>query len=419
MTNFISDIFYSPDNRGEINIFDNKVIIPKLDNIDIIQQSLIYQKIPIYFLPTILHEYTHFNCFNSPVGEAILHCYLKAKKLAKQIQEEKFFGKEYQDLHWQCFDAYVRYQSVLELLRPLAEGLAVFAEFDECLGKSECQSKTMSLLLEYFIAKDKDFIDTIRDQVNNLDAKTKLELVANLFLSEQRLCDDPFTNLIFQSLEKETLNQRKKILYEESTYSFKNDNSLNADYLVGYWLVKSLYTSSFMEDTRRSNLSDPSLFSTYLIQFFYYDFELVFFLLNSEIEEDEINKEKTLETVAKIKNHIFSRFSHFLKITDNELTNKFEKWIQSDRSIFSNSTDPLEMMNIAVDPEQFLKIEFPATAIDRGLWQMGTMLFVSKNIELIYGDQKDIEILANRRFFCIGSFECKIEVPDASNSHFD
>src|SRR5437667_214835 len=81
-----------------------------------------------------LHELVHHWCFHTPVGLALALLQLRARRRAVLLAGE-------QDNHlgfdtWDVLDDTVRYETAITLMRPLAEGLALYAEFDALPGDS-------------------------------------------------------------------------------------------------------------------------------------------------------------------------------------------------------------------------------------------------------------------------------------------
>jgi hypothetical protein len=87
-------------------------------------------------LANFLHEWTHRWCFHSRVGSALALLRMRAACRAYTDRSE--------------FDDYVRCMTVSSVLEPLAEGLALFAEFDTYPGDSPWMSQTLTASLTLF-----------------------------------------------------------------------------------------------------------------------------------------------------------------------------------------------------------------------------------------------------------------------------
>lgn len=86
----------------------------------------------------------HHWCFQSAVGSTLSLLYLRARRTALviSVQEEKSTPASDSDV----VEDLGRYELVVNLLRPLAEGLALFAEFDVVPQRS---SKFMTIPLQW------------------------------------------------------------------------------------------------------------------------------------------------------------------------------------------------------------------------------------------------------------------------------
>lgn len=87
-------------------------------------------------LANFLHEWTHRWCFHSLVGSALSLLRMRAACRA-------YRGRS-------AFEDYVRCMTASTILEPLAEGLALFAEFDTYPGNSRWMSQTLTATLVFF-----------------------------------------------------------------------------------------------------------------------------------------------------------------------------------------------------------------------------------------------------------------------------
>ena len=81
------------------------------------------------FLANFLHEWTHRWCFQSLVGSAL--ALLRMRAACREFRDRS------------AFDDYVRCMTASTILEPVAEGLALFAEFDTYPGRSPWLSQTL------------------------------------------------------------------------------------------------------------------------------------------------------------------------------------------------------------------------------------------------------------------------------------
>jgi hypothetical protein len=87
------------------------------------------EPLPLSILPTFLHEATHHWCFSSRVGTALSVLAMRGRLRALQATEATN-RREREDLEIDAAEDLTRAEVTRELLKPLAEGLATFAEFD-------------------------------------------------------------------------------------------------------------------------------------------------------------------------------------------------------------------------------------------------------------------------------------------------
>jgi hypothetical protein len=128
--------------RSFTDPFTNLVLLSAVDirrNLGDIRKA----DIPLEFSPTFLHEATHHWCFTSPVGFASLLLFFRARRLAiRRLRHKSALDR---DQLYDVVDAVVRYDFAQGLMRPLAEGVALFAEHDACVGHTETISPPMAL----------------------------------------------------------------------------------------------------------------------------------------------------------------------------------------------------------------------------------------------------------------------------------
>src|SRR5258705_12621677 len=82
-------------------------------------------------LGAYIHESLHHMCFRSPVGAAIAFLYHRAfVRAADQVVKTE--RSQFDDLH--VLEDIARVETILHVMRPLAEGIALFGEFDAWPG---------------------------------------------------------------------------------------------------------------------------------------------------------------------------------------------------------------------------------------------------------------------------------------------
>ncbi len=247
-------------------------------------------------LANFLHEWTHRWCFHSRVGSAIALLRMRAACRA-------YAGRS-------AFDDYVRCMTAGTILEPLAEGLALFAEFDTYPGKSRWMSQTLATSLILFAPA----VET--------DGKPLLLLEALL----QTLRKDPL------------LLERKAGIYAQPANVFD-------PYLIGYLSVRSLWCQMA---AACSELDDRDLFLSYLRSYLYDDPGMVIRILDSYPSE--------VHASEAIVNHLLSRVGELASF--DGLPQRVEQWVRSAEnghvdvaSIGANSADEQradQMMQLAL-----------------------------------------------------------------------
>ena len=221
-------------------------------------------------LANFLHEWTHRWCFQSLVGSAL--ALLRMRAACREFRDRS------------AFDDYVRCMTASTILEPVAEGLALFAEFDTYPGRSPWLSQTLVTSLMLFAPAIKT------------DDKPMLPIEALL----QTLRRDPL------------LLERKAGIYARPA-------DVLDPYLVGYLSVRSLWCQMA---TACSELNDRDLFLSYLRSYFYDDPGMVLCMFGSYPSE--------VHASEAIVNHFLLRIRELVSF--NGLDQRVEQWLQSAES---------------------------------------------------------------------------------------
>lgn len=200
--------------------------------------------LPPRLAPAFIHEATHHWCFYTSVGTALTLLFLRTRRRAHAARSglQSFSCDEI------CPDV-AKVEAAEECLRPLAEGLALFAEFD--VTPRMIFTSKVSLPLWW---------------TNHFFSTTGRELVAK-GLSEM-------LTTLRSSPEME--RRRRGVLADECT-------GKGGGYLPGYLAVKQMWLMAVEEDTR---FIDRDLFMMFFKSLIFADMGLVTILLDSEISAD-------------------------------------------------------------------------------------------------------------------------------------
>jgi hypothetical protein len=191
---------------------------------------------PRHTIQAFVHELTHHWCFHSPVGLAV--SLLRFRALRRLINSQHL-PKDSAAL---LFDDMLSVDTALEVLRPLSEGLALFAEYDATPGASRIVTTPMAWA-SVALSQRSDLIDlSTPDSTRELAGR----------LADLRLQDD-------------SLTRKMSFLSRPLT-------RLETVYFDGYMLVKRLYWD--LVDSVPSFI-DSDLFLSYIRSFFFEDYGLV------------------------------------------------------------------------------------------------------------------------------------------------
>jgi hypothetical protein len=121
-----------------VDLISNTVVLEEIDfakhYAKIFSQSLLQ-----HALGPALHELTHHWCFDSPVGSTLALLKLESNHAI-------FTGRSQRDV----FDPFARLRIATQILRPIAEGLALFAELDMLPGPGDVRAPIVGRLLSMF-----------------------------------------------------------------------------------------------------------------------------------------------------------------------------------------------------------------------------------------------------------------------------
>jgi hypothetical protein len=223
-------------------------------------RALIQSRLPLEKLPTFLHETAHHWCFMSPVGNALALLRMKIYRLRIRAESNPTDLLELQShLH--------RYDLVQALLRPFAEGLACFAEFDSMSGGSNAITPPLAGGL-WFFCRNVDVPS--RSTPQPLTVEQQMQDTLQTLLHHTRIGDAEIREL--------WMERRMNVLGD----AFGSENGYLAGYLTikGFWHMASLSFASL----------DRALFLSHLKSYIYDDYAFVGMILDADISMDEIGR---------------------------------------------------------------------------------------------------------------------------------
>lgn len=224
-----------------------------------------------------LHEAAHQWCFASPVGATLAFMQTRVIHLATSAH----FGRSVPV--GAVLEDILRIETARELLRPLAEGIAMFAEFDALSGYHSTTMSPPLLMLAPMFGKTEPE-SAAREPAHELTRMTRE------ILREARLTDD-------------ALRRRVALLSEPLAPTA-------GGYLPGYLAVKTLWAGGGLLAGSALSFSETDLFLSYLRAYVYRDYGLVNVLLDQETSG--------IESVNALSGYLQERLGNFFEAVDPE-----------------------------------------------------------------------------------------------------
>lgn len=263
---------YAPESSSWTDAVTNRTLLSGL-YIDRYVQWLGDRSITINpVLPTFIHEATHHWTFDSAVGGAIALLELQAKRHAFATRCSTYEQQYY------VFDCLMRATVASAILRPLAEGLALFAEYD-AVPKDSPQISTTLLAAIYCFG-----LPLRADDDGLFPWKATLQL----FRRSPEFCT-----------RKAGVLQRP----------FSCEDA----YLPGYMAVKSLWTTAVRRSDR---FHDTDLYLSFVRRFFYEDPRFVLTILDPNVKE--------VQAAKQIVNYFIRRTNEFLAL---DIQRALDEWL--------------------------------------------------------------------------------------------
>lgn len=363
------------DKLSNTDPISNSVLISGLnferDGAKIIQAG----SYPIKFIGSYIHESFHHMCFRSPVGSAIAHLYhrgfLRASRcIFSDVESTRGENNVLEDI--------VRVETVLHVMRPLAEGIALFGEFDAWPG----QSKSLS---EVFLKTAVAFGDTGRG-------------------FEDRLIPEVLKDVLAYARSQPSTQKRKENLLMQGF------TTQNGGYLPGYFMIKNLQFALFRQ-TKSDLLLDSEFYLNFIVRWFYGDYRLVESLLDTSRKIDLYVSQRAVvehDPINAICMTFQQRVSDLFRLTAEQISLFDERQV-------SESVVPWWKSQIGMDPADARKIE--------------NELFDEINRLLDYSDvsvpreERAMRSLCHdnfvrRNYLCLGSFEDQVVINENGRIKF-
>jgi len=232
------------DFRAFTDPYSNSVVLSTLDIRRYLAESFTRQ-LPLHCFPQFLHEATHHWCFNSPVGKALTFLEMLARRTAlRALFKGSIDGESQQAVSHDLAGVTLGYG----LMRPLAEGMALFCQYDVVPGDAAVVGKPTVLGGILFSGP-------------KAEPEEILSRLPTLFINAR--------------LSSSVARSKANLLIQPFDFS-------DGGYLPGYMLVKAMWHHSLL---REPKFLDSEFFLHYLHAYFYNDWDFVALLLDPNRRE--------------------------------------------------------------------------------------------------------------------------------------
>jgi hypothetical protein len=327
-------IHCSNDRRAWTDLVTNITVLSGVDLEQHLGNFVDTGKFPHSCLPAFIHEITHHWCFQTAVGSALALLRLRARR--RMLLAAAKAGGSSADIEFDVVEDMLRYEAAVAMLRPLSEGIALFAEFDVVPNlKSRFISIPFNCVYRNFTSPDLD------------ELKQRFGFSLDVLLCNMRM------HQIY-------IDRKSNTLLEPLT-------SRSGGYLAGYLVVKKLWQ---VLSARSEIFVDAELYFAFLRAFIYDDFGLVRVLLNEDLSE--------IEAVNSIATYIQTRLNQLVE--DDDVVNAgaaFERSMASTGPIQTRLNQLVE--DDVVNAGAAFERSMASTGPDRAHWEPEPILTEQKD----------------------------------------
>lgn len=317
-------------------------------------------RLPNPLFGPFVHELTHHWCFHSPVGLALAYLHRRASRRAESISSLDDSSDEFQEGAGRILEDLTRIEIALKLMRPLAEGLAQFAEFDILPGDSQLLSEVSLSIFPTFFPVDEP-VPT--------ESGTILKRLRDL-VAEHRF-------------STELLSRKKDLLVSPFECS-------GGGYLAGYMLVKNLHMA-LVHERKCGRLLDKDLTLGFLRCCFYEDYAFV----NALLDPDRSG----FEALQAVSIYFQQRLHTLGTATSDETVSAYETFVLEQQARDPAIRDHPQLLS---PPE---KVADGKKRLDELRSQIGAAGTPESHIPV-----DDAWTFAQRSVMCVGRFEDRVEV---------
>lgn len=367
----MSNYYYAlGDKLSDTDPISNSVLISGLNFARDGANLLLPGRYPPACLGSYIHESIHHVCFRSPVGAAIALLYFRGFQRAYDYLD---LGKtaEFDDLD--VLEDIIRVETILHTMRPLAEGIALFGEFDAYPGESK--------------------------SLSNVFRNASIAF-AGLVPGWEQLTISQLLPRVLTTGRAQAATQRRKENLLMQGFSTKNGG-----YLPGYYLVKNLQLA-LVRHLGCDRLLDSEFYLNFLIHWFYGDFDLVEVLVDNDKSLAPFGAKSIAEndSINAISVAFQRRFAALFKLS-RETVEAFDElrasedvkpWWQFQLGMDCALAHSLEERVVA-ESNQLIDYQRPGTIEQWAVRQMCHDTMIRRNYMCVGSFREEIEILANGR----------------------
>lgn len=317
-------------------------------------------RLPNPLFGPFVHELTHHWCFHSPVGAALAYLHQRANRCARHVSgldprsDEFHYGAD------SIVDDLTRIEIALKLMRPLAEGLAQFAEFDVQIGNSQVITEVSASILRTFWPTNEPLPTETEDIFGRL-----AELIAG------------------HRLSSELLARKKDLLVSPFDCS-------GGGYLAGYMLVRNLHMA-LIRQRQCERLLDKDLLLGFLRCFFYEDYAFVNTLLDPSRSD--------FEAAQAVSVYFQNRLSTLAMAASDETVSAYETFVLEQQTLPPATRDQPQLLS-------------PAEEVAAGRKRLGEL---RAQIDAAGTPESHLTMdeawtFAQRSVMCVGRFVDRVEV---------
>jgi hypothetical protein len=288
--------------RAWTKLTSNHISLPFEDGRERIRSLLLPDRAdPNPTLLVLLHEAAHHWTFLSAVGSTLAALELRARRAVYSYSQSNPLSRV---LDPRAVDDLVCFEVATELLRPLGEGLALFAEFDSVPGGSSVISRPIEWVERLFPDRS----------VQDLSTRIRRTLLKVRAMEASRW-------------------RRENVLAQPLHCS-------EGGYLPGYLMTKKSWHSLWLRSLDQSRLFDDSdFFLTYMRSFFFDDLGFVSLLLDPATDR--------YTALERLSTYLNDRIVLFFRHDAESLVREFERRVSTPTANF------WPPMNLSTDPVLF------------------------------------------------------------------